>query len=124
MTRFVDARIPLVFADAKPTGPGDAVLREGVGAPAPGLDWFEAGPESRHPVGCACCAQRSEAGMALARLLLARGRGDGLFFGRVVVVAHSEAGRQAVLSALAADPLVSACFKHWSEAVVRITPNA
>ena len=112
MTRFVDARIPLVFADAEAAGPGDAVLREGAGTPARGLDWFEAGPENAHPVGCACCAPRNGAGSALARLLLARGRGDGLFFSRVVVVAHSEAGRGAVLSALASDPLVSACFRH------------
>jgi hypothetical protein len=111
MNRFVDARIPLVFADVAAAGPGDAVLREGAGAPTRGLDWFEVGPESTHPIGCACCAPRNSAGVALARLLLARGRGDGMFFSRVVVAAHSEAGRRAVLAALATDPLVSACFR-------------
>ncbi|MEJ0048769.1 MAG: hypothetical protein WDN04_23680 [Rhodospirillales bacterium] len=34
MNRFVDARIPLVFADAAEAGPDDAVLREGEGAAA------------------------------------------------------------------------------------------
>jgi hypothetical protein len=112
MNRFVDARIPLVFADVEAAGPGDAVLREGAGARAPGLDWFEPGPESAHQAGCPCCTPRNNAGLALARLLLARARGEGLFFGGVVVATQSEAGRRSVLSALASDPLVSACFRH------------
>ena len=112
MNRFLDARIPLVFADAAEAGPDDAVLYEGEGAPAPGRDWFETAPETPHAVGCACCAPRGAAGIALARLLLARSRGQGPFFRRVVVEARSEAGRKAVLAALELDPLASACFRH------------
>src|SRR5271170_7005638 len=112
MNRFLDARIPLLFADAADAGPEDAVLREGKGTPAPGRDWFETAAETPHAVGCACCAPRGAAGIALARLLLARGRGLEPFFRRVVVVARSEAGRRAVLAALEVDPLASACFRH------------
>jgi hypothetical protein len=111
MNRFVDARIRLVFADATEAGPDDAVLREGVGDATPGLDWFEAGEETAHPVGCMCCAPRNGAGIALARLLLARGRGHGPFFRRVIAATHTDAGRQAVVRALESDPLVSACFR-------------
>jgi hypothetical protein len=112
MNRFLDARIPLVFADAAEAGPEDAVLREGVGTQAPGRDWFETAPETPHAVGCACCTPRGAAGIALARLVLARGRGQGPFFRRVVVAVRSEAGRHAVLAALEVDPLASACFRH------------
>lgn len=112
MNRFIDARIPLVFADPAEAGPDDALLREGKGAFSPGLDWFEASAESAHPAGCACCMPRSSAGVALARLLLARGRGQGRFFRRVVVAAHTEAGRRTVLAALESDPIVSACFRR------------
>src|SRR5271167_1387192 len=107
MSRFVDARIPLVFADPAEAGPDDALLREGVGDAAPGSGWFEPEPEAPHPAGCACCTSRSSAGIALARLLLARGRGQGPFFRRVVAATHTEAGRRAVLAALESDPLVS-----------------
>ncbi len=112
MNRFVDARIPLVFADAAEAGPDDAVLREGEGAAAQGRDWFEAGAETAHPIGCACCAPRNAAGIALARLLLARGRGHGPLFRRVIVVTRTEAGRRAVQAALDGDPLASACFRN------------
>jgi hypothetical protein len=112
MNRFLDARTPLVFADAAEAGPDDAVLREGAGVAAPGRDWFEADPETAHGVGCVCCVSRNGAGIALARLLLARGRGHGPFFRRVVVAARTEAGRAAVASALESDPLASACFRR------------
>jgi len=111
MNRFVDARIPLVFADQAEAGPGDAVLREGNGTPAPGQGWFEIGPKTGHMLGCACCAPRNAAGIALARLFLARGRGQGPFFRRVVADTRTEAGRAAIGHALALDPLVSACFR-------------
>jgi hypothetical protein len=108
MSRFIDARIPLVFADEASAGANDAVLLEGEGEPGAGRDYFM---PADHPVGCACCAPRNGAGMALARLMLARGRGQGVFFRRVVAVTCSEAGRAAVAAALEADPLASACFR-------------
>ena len=71
MAIFVDARIPVVFAPASVSGPGDAVLTE---ANLPG-----------HAAGCACCAPRGALSQALHRLFLARARGEVPFFRRVVI---------------------------------------
>jgi hypothetical protein len=108
MNRFVDLRIPLVFGAAEAASADDALLLEGDGTAASGRDWFTL---SNHPVGCACCGPRNAAGVALGRLLLARGRGTGLFFRRVVAVTQTDAGRQAIQEALATDPLASTCFR-------------
>jgi hypothetical protein len=112
MAAFIDARLPLVFGRPEDAGPRDALLIEGEGAPAPDRDWFLPGPETAHPAGCACCAARNGAGIALSRLLLARARGQALFFARVVAVTLSPAGRAAVEAALRSDPLAAACFVH------------
>jgi hypothetical protein len=109
MNRFVDARIPLVFGQVEDAAADDALLLEGVGTSAPGREWFTS---AGHPAGCACCAPRNEAGLALGRLLLARGRGTGPFFHRVIAVTQTEAGREALWYALAADPLACVCFKE------------
>ena len=114
MAPFLDARIPLIFGQAAEAGPTDAVLIEGEGEPAKGRDWFQpdlamAKPAMAHPADCACCTPRSAAGMALARLILARGRGSGLFFSRVIAEVQTPAGRESVLAALDTDPIVS-CF--------------
>ncbi len=119
MAPFLDARLPLIFGHAAEAGPADAVLIEGEGEPAIGRDWFQpdpamadpamANPATAHPADCACCTQRNNAGMALARLILARGRGSGLFFSRVIADVQTPAGRAAVLAALDTDPIVS-CF--------------
>ncbi len=111
MSLFVDARLPLRFGAESDAGPEDALLLEGEGAAARGLAWFRPPAERPHPIDCSCCVARTEAGRALSGLLLARGRGDGLFFRRVVAVIETAAGRQAVLQALAADPVVSVSFK-------------
>lgn len=111
MNRFVDARIPLVFGAAEDATADDALLLEGDGAAAPGREWFT---PADHPAGCACCGPRNAAGLALGRLLLARGRGTGPFFRRVVAVAETDAGRAAVSEALAGDPLASVCFRFES----------
>ncbi len=100
--------IPLIFAPASDAGPDDALLIEGRGMAQPGRDTFTV--TATHAIGCACCPPRNGAGMALSRLLLARARGDGVFFKRVVAVTSTKAGRAAVMHALAADPLASACF--------------
>jgi len=105
-----DRRIPVVFGPRAAAGPSDALLLEGVGADGPGVAWFRL-PKASHVLGCACCPPRNAAGQALGRLFLARGRGDGLFFGRVVVVVTSEAGRAAVLAALEGDALASGAFR-------------
>ena len=109
MAPFLDARIPLVFAQAAEAGPADVVLIEGQGQAAPGCDWFEPHAATSHPTGCACCLPRNGAGMALARLILARGRGTGVFFTRVIAVVATPEGRADVLAALDQDPIVS-CF--------------
>ena len=113
MNSFLDARIPVLFGDAAEAGPTDALLIEGLGAWAAGRAWFtaDAARAAAHPAGCACCTPRGGAAQALSRLMLARGRGDGVFFSRVVVVARSAAGRRAVAQALAEDPLAMAWFR-------------
>jgi hypothetical protein len=111
MVPFIDARMPLVFGQAAEAGPTDALLCEGEGTPGKGRDWFQPDAGSSHPADCACCTPRNGAGMALARLILARGRGTGVFFNRVIVVVASPAGRAAVLAALESDPLVSCVFR-------------
>jgi hypothetical protein len=104
----LDARIPLVFATLADAGPTDALLVEGQGARAPGRDHFTAS-ENPHPFGCTCCVPRNPAALALARLLLARGRGQGPFFRRVIAVTATPAGRATVLAAVQSDPLAASC---------------
>lgn len=112
MPPLIDARIPLTFAAIGDAGPRDALLIEGEGASASGRDYFQPDPTSGHPANCVCCTPRNGAGMALARLMLARGRGSGLFFDRVIAVTQTEAGKAAILNALDQDPLASACFRQ------------
>ena len=109
MAPFLDARIPLVFGHAAVAERADALLIEGEGEPGKGRDWFQPDPPTAHPANCACCTPRNGAGMALARLILARGRGTGLFFSRIIADVQTPAGREAVLAALEHDPIVS-CF--------------
>ena len=91
MALFIDARIPVVFgAEA---GEGDAS--------------FAPSAQPAHPVGCTCCAARSEDALALDRLFLARVRGEVPWFRRVVVRADDAALRDA----LTADPVLSARFR-------------
>jgi len=108
-----EARIPVVFAaDAAPE---DAQLREGSGAAGPAIEWFTAGaaPPANpgHLAGCFCCTPRGAAGLALARLALARARGEAPFFRRVVVRTITAEGHAAVLRALATDPVAAARYR-------------
>ena len=86
-----DARIPVMFADptqvAEMLRADDALLVEdGVAAPAWGrLGRFALGG-SPHALGCNCCAGRSPPAQALSALFLARARGEGVFFRRVIAV--------------------------------------
>lgn len=101
-------RVPIVFGPI--AGPGAALLREGRGADAPEVAWFQPATASRHAAGCACCAGRSPAALALTALLHARARGTVPFFTRVVIDAGT-AGRAEVRDAVARDPLVSQTFQ-------------
>jgi len=109
MNKAADTRLALVFGAAADARPGDALLMEGRGADGPGRAWFSV--TALHAAGCPCCAPRNAAGQALSRLLLARARGDGIFFSRVVAVVVTPEGRAAVLAALETDPIVSAWLR-------------
>lgn len=105
-----DSRIPVVLGDLPDATAGDAVLFE-----APVRPWAGAAasfsPGQQHIGGCACCGGRVEAGRALGWLLHARARGNVPFFGRVIAVIRTEAGRAELAAALAGDPLAAACFR-------------
>ncbi len=91
MTRFVDARIPVVFG----TRPGE---RDALLAPTDAVP---------HASGCACCIARSPGAAGLDRLFLDRVRGTIPWFTRVVVASDDPALRAAILD----DPVLSARFR-------------
>lgn len=103
-----DGRIPVLLAGREAAGADDAVLLEGDGALPPGAAARFSAAGS-HAIGCACCVPRSDAARALARLFLARARGE-VAFRRVVAVTESPAGRAAVIAAVTGDVLASARF--------------
>jgi len=106
-----DDRIPVVLGDTADATQDDAVLFE-----APAALWAGASAsfsaQQTHPAACTCCTARGPAGRALADLLHARARGKMPFFRRVIAVTRTEAGRAAILAALATDPIASACFRQ------------
>jgi hypothetical protein len=106
MTRFVDARIPVVFGAPGAAGAEDVVLLEGEGAGPARWTHVAAG----HPAGCACCKPRGAAAEALGRLFLARARGEVPFFRRVVASGSPDA-QAALAEAVANDPVASAYFR-------------
>lgn len=122
MAWSIDARIPLTvlpdagaLAGALATGGPAAVLAEGKppgGTAALAAEGFL--PTTAHVAGCACCAGRSGAALALDRLFQNRVRGRSGWFERVLVVAVSPAGRAEVALALAQDPLTASRFRTGS----------
>ncbi len=98
MIDWQDMRVPVVAGDATLAGPGDVVqpaLPEGA---------------TRHSIGCTCCQPRPPLAAALARLFLARARGETGYFTRVIVPCPPE--REAALAAaLTADPVTAARFR-------------
>ncbi len=107
-----DPRIPVLIGGADPGDAATALLVEGEPAAVPGraVAGFVLVP-SRHPLGCPCCAPRTPAARALARLFLARARGDGPAFARVLALPRTEAGATAIRDALATDLLAAARFR-------------
>ncbi len=97
----LDMRVPVRFAEAGALPDDQAAFRED--------EHFAA--VQAHPAGCACCAARNPAGVALASLLQDRARGRVAFFHGVAAVTHTAAGREMVLEALRSDPVASACFR-------------
>jgi hypothetical protein len=112
MTRFLDARIPVVFvSDPSEAGAQDALLLEGDAQAPEGalVARFTAGGD--HALTCACCTGRSGAARALSDMFVARARGQAAFFRRVCVVSRSAEGRDAVMEALSGDVLASGWFR-------------
>lgn len=110
----IDARLPLRFGKSTDAQDGDAVLLPH-GAPAPpGLPaaWLDGMVDAAagHPAGCACCAPRNAAALALSLLFLRRGRGEVAAF-RAVLAAVGAADADLVRTALQSDPLVSGRFR-------------
>jgi hypothetical protein len=107
MRNSTDPRIPVLLGGTP--GPHDAVLLE-AGQPAPAHGHVVPFNAATHPAGCLCCAPRSGAADALARLYRARVTGAAPFFDRVIVIA-SQAGEQAATAALATDVVSQARYK-------------
>ncbi len=111
MPVFIDARVPVVFAPAATASRGDALLLEAdAEAPAglPVARFRLCQPE--HGEGCACCAPRSAAAVALRELFLARVQGRVPWFGRVVAAVCGE-GEAAVRAALAEDGFAAGRYR-------------
>lgn len=122
MPAFIDARIPLhlLAADA-PLAAETALLRETgaidarAAASAMAIADFSPDPTADHAAGCACCLPRGAVAMALARLFLARVRGEVGFFTAVAALPASEAGAAAIRDALARDPLIVGRYRLVEE---------
>lgn len=64
-----------------------------------------------HRGGCLCCAPRGPAAAALARLFLARARGEVAFFSEILALPETAAGAAAIRAALAEDMLTRARWR-------------
>ncbi|MBS0560894.1 MAG: hypothetical protein JSR21_12635 [Proteobacteria bacterium] len=114
MSSVSDGRIPVRFGAAADAAPDEALLIERPDAAPPGAARAAAAfvlPVGFHPAGCACCPPRGPAAAALARLFVARARGEAPMFAAVVAVTRTEAGAAAVRQALADDLLAKARFR-------------
>jgi hypothetical protein len=91
----------------------DAVLFEGTNPAAhPAAARFNpAHARFGHVPGCACCGRRGPVATALAALFYARARGVVPWFNAVVAVTGTEAGAEAIRSALTDDVVTSARFR-------------
>jgi hypothetical protein len=118
MAWTLDARIPITLVSSPEAmgaaldGRPAALLAEGAapgGAPA-ATECFEPAA-APHLAGCACCAGRLPAALALDRLFQARVRGQVGWFDRVVALTGTEAGRAEIAAALREDPLTLARYR-------------
>ncbi|MBR0683416.1 hypothetical protein GXW74_23220 [Roseomonas eburnea] len=113
-----DARIPVtILADSDNLAAwlgagGPAALLTDAPQLGPGFVATERlAPRPAHRFGCACCAGRSAAAMALDRLFQGRARNRTGWFDRVAVVAVSATAREEVAAALREDALALARFR-------------
>lgn len=113
-----DPRIPVTFLPGPEALPawlaagGPAALLTDGPAPAAGpvaAERFD--PRPPHRIGCACCAGRPAAAVALDRLFQARTRGRSPWFERVGFIAATPAGAAQVAAALGGDALTLARFR-------------
>ena len=113
MPLFLDARVPVRFGTPQTRVPGMALLLEGDGPAPPHVPVarFVLPPDQLHAAGCACCTPRGPAADALARLFLARARGEIPFFQVVVAIPLEVRSHAAIRSALDQDPFVSARYR-------------
>lgn len=120
MAWTMDARIPVIVtgdlagAEAALSAGGPAALLAETPAPprpARAVALAAFGPGTPHPPGCACCAGRSPVATALDRLFQERVRGRCAWFERVVALAPTEEGRQALAAALDRDAVTAARFR-------------
>jgi hypothetical protein len=108
-----DTRIPVIFGTTvKTDGVLTAALVEG-DRPAPAaafIQRFTPPSPTGHAIGCACCAPRGPAAIALATLFRARATGAAPYF-RAVLINASPAGETAIRAALCEDPYAAARFR-------------
>ncbi len=112
-----DPRIPVMFADPAQVAAlleaDDAVLVEdGLNIPPGGLVARFSLGGATHALGCNCCAGRSAPAQALGAMFLARARGEGLFFRRIIAVVRD---RTLVRGLLEDDVMVRARFMVGAE---------
>lgn len=92
---------------------GPAALLTDAPAPNPGFVATERfDPRAAHRFGCACCAGRSAAAVALDRLFQGRARNRTAWFDRVAVLAAAPASRREVSAALTGDALTLARYRQ------------
>ena len=109
MAPLLDARIPVLLGTDP--SPGDAALVEMDAVPPPGVPHVAFTAASPHAPGCACCAARTGAALALDRLFLLRARGEMPFFRQVAAVLATAAGEASLRATLDEDPVVSARYR-------------
>ncbi|MDB5370859.1 MAG: hypothetical protein JWP20_2417 [Roseomonas sp.] len=115
MSWSLDARTPVRLLAAATEAPAGAVVLAEDGAPLPAgtmrVERYATPVPGPHPIGCACCQPRNPVAIALDRLFLARTRSETPWFKEVVALAHTAAGRAAVVAALAEDSVTVARFR-------------
>ena len=113
-----DSRIPVTHLPG-PEALADWLARGGAAALLTDMVAEIAGPVATerfdarplHRFGCACCAGRSAAAVALDRLFQARARGRSPWFDRVAVLTASPAAQAQVAAALREDALTLARYR-------------
>ncbi|MDE2515679.1 MAG: hypothetical protein KGL12_06620 [Rhodospirillales bacterium] len=110
-----DPRIPIRFIvrpeDRLAT---EAAITDGAAAFPPGVAVVRFRPvraQAGHRAGCTCCTPRGPAAEALARLFLARARGEVAFFTGIAALAESAEGAAAIRAALEGDVTAVARFR-------------